>query len=361
MTGKVSNAVLTGGTYTGDTSEALLRGGYSKDASGRVTNDYYNIAVSGSTITVTLKATAQSLRDAQKATLPALAADLAADLALNYFSKAQQVTVDGKTLYAANVADITDLFQSGKLYITNTVGNRLLDEALGYTVGGTDNYPGINYLLDDILTKLQDISGLKNAVDTGSPVATYTLGLTGWDVKITKETGKDYLTVGVAGNGKTEKQTLKVVLQSDSATNNTQMSDALGQLADIVTFDTPITMTLERFTVVSGKTLQATVSGSGKLTVDMSSDPTYAVMMAVAVSSTLPSGDALRTELNGAVVHYYTNNDVGKLKTALEKVTCAQVFAALKTVGLHTNFRTLATQAGITDAATLTAIGKDPF
>ncbi len=360
VTGKVSNAVLTGGTYTGDTSEALLRGGYSKDASsGRVTNDYYSIAVSGSTITVTLKATAQSLRDAQRATLPALAADLAADLALNYFSKAQQVTVDGKTLYAANVADITDLFRSGKFYITNTVGNRLLDDALGYTAGGTGNYPGINYLLGDILTKLQDISGLKNAVDTGSPVATYTLGLTGWDVKLTKETGKDYLTVGVAGNGKTEKQTLKVVLQSDSAKNNTQMSDALGQLADIVTFDTPITMTLDRFTVVSGKTLQATVSGSGKLTVDMSSDPTYAVMMAVAVSGTLSSGDALRTELNSAVVHYYTNNDVGKLKTALEKVTCAQVFAALKTIGLHTNFRTLATQAGITDAATLTAIGKD--
>lgn len=355
VTGKVSNAVLTGGTYTGDTSEALLRGGYSKDASGRVTNDYYSIAVSGSTITVTLKATAQSLRDAQRATLPALAADLAADLALNYFSKAQQVTVDGKILYAANVADITDLFQSGKFYITNTVGNRLLDEALGYT----GNYPGINYLLGDILTKLQDISGLKNAVDTGSPVATYTLGLTGWDVKLTKEPGKDYLTVGVAGNGKTETQTLKVVLQSDSAKNNTQMSDALGQLADIVTFDTPITMTLDRFTVVSGKTLQATVSGSGKLTVDMSSDPTYAVMMAVAVSSTLSSGDALRTELNSAVVHYYTNNDVGKLKTALEKVTCAQVFAALKTIGLHTNFRTLANQAGITDAATLTAIGND--
>ena len=355
VTGKVSNAVLTGGTYTGDTSEALLRGGYSKDASGRVTNDYYSIAVSGSTITVTLKATAQSLRDAQRATLPALAADLAADLALNYFSKAQQVTVDGKILYAANVADITDLFQSGKFYITNTVGNRLLDEALGYT----GKYPGINYLLSDILTKLQDISGLKNAVDTGSPVATYTLGLTGWDVKLTKETGKDYLTVGVAGNSKTETQTLKVVLQSDSAKNNTQMSDALGQLADIVTFDTPITMTLDRFTVVSGKTLQATVSGSGKLTVDMSSDPTYAVMMAVAVSSTLSSGDALRTELNGAVVHYYTNNDVGKLKTALEQVTCAQVFAALKTIGLHTNFRTLANQAGITDAATLTAIGND--
>lgn len=355
VTGKVSNAVLTGGTYTGDTSEALLRGGYSKDASGRVTNDYYSIAVSGSTITVTLKATAQSLRDAQRATLPALAADLAADLALNYFSKAQQVTVDGKILYAANVADITDLFQSGKFYITNTVGNRLLDEALGYT----GNYPGINYLLGDILTKLQDISGLKNAVDTGSPVATYTLGLTGWDVKLTKEPGKDYLTVGVAGNGKTETQTLKVVLQSDSAKNNTQMSDALGQLADIVTFDTPITMTLDRFTVVSGKTLQATVSGSGKLTVDMSSDPTYAVMMAVAVSGTLSSGDALRTELNSAVVHYYTNNDVGKLKTALEKVTCAQVFAALKTIGLHTNFRTLANQAGITDAATLTAIGND--
>ena len=355
VTGKVSNAVLTGGTYTGDTSEALLRGGYSKDASGRVTNDYYSIAVSGSTITVTLKATAQSLRDAQRATLPALAADLAADLALNYFSKAQQVTVDGKTLYAANVADITDLFQSGKFYITNTVGNRLLDEALDYT----GKYPGINYLLGDILAKLQDISGLKNAVDTGNPVATYTLGLTGWDVKLTKEAGKDYLTVGVAGNGKTETQTLKVVLKSDSATNNTQMSDALGQLADIVTFDTPITMNLDRFTVVSGKTLQATVSGSGKLTVDMSSDPTYAVMMAVAVSSTLSSGDALRTELNTAVVHYYTNNDVGKLKTALEKVTCAQVFAALKTIGLHTNFRTLATQAGITDAATLTAIGKD--
>lgn len=359
VTGKVSNVVLTGGTYTGNTDEALLRGGYSKDASGRVTNDYYSIAVSGSNINVTLKATAQSLRDAQKATLPALAADLAVDLALNYFSKAQQVTVDGRILYTANVADITDLFQSGKLYITNTVGNQLLDDALGYTADGTGNYPGINYLLGDILTKLQDISGLKTAVDTGNPVATYTLGLTGWDVKLTKETGKDYLTIGVAGNGKTETQTLKVVLKSDSEKNNTQMSDALGQLADIVTFDTPITMTLDRFTVVSGKTLQATVSGSGKLTVDMSNDPTYAVMMAVAVSNTLASGDALRTELNSAVVHYYTNNDVGKLKTALEQVTCAQVFAALKTIGLHTNFRTLANQAGITDTATLTAIGED--
>ena len=360
VTGKVQNMVLAGGSYKkSKLTGCEIRNGYTMEENGLVSNQYYTIAVNGSNINVTLKATAQSLRDADKYTVAALAGDLASDLLLNYYSTAQKVTVDGKTLYAANVADITDLFQSGKFYITNTVGNRLLDEALGYTAGGTGNYPGINYLLGDILTKLQDISGLKNAVDTGSPVATYTLGFTGWDVKLTKETGKDYLTVGIAGNGKTETQTLKVVLKSDSTKNNTQMSDALGQLADIVTFDTPITMTLDRFTVVSGKTLQATVSGSGKLTVDMSSDPTYAVMMAVAVSSTLSSGDTLRTELNSAVVHYYTNNDVGKLKTALEKVTCAQVFAALKTIGLHTNFRTLANQAGITDAATLTAIGND--
>lgn len=68
---------------------------------------------------MTLKATAQSLRDADKYTVAALAGDLASDLLLNYYSTAQKVTVDGHTLYNAAVEDITTLFQNGKFHVSN--------------------------------------------------------------------------------------------------------------------------------------------------------------------------------------------------------------------------------------------------
>ncbi len=355
VTGKVQNMVLAGGSYNeSKLTGCEIRNGYTME-NGLVSNQYYTIAVNGSNINVTLKATAQSLRDADKYTVAALAGDLASDLLLNYYSTAQKVTVDGHTLYNAAIEDITTLFQNGKFHVSNAVGNDLLDDVLGYTgEGAADNYDGINYLIGSLLDTLLDFQNLADSIGSSNAAVSYSLATTAWDVTVDKAESGDYLAIGVTGStdsGKTKRQTLNVFLNSDSEKNNEQLKNALEQLAGIIEVDTADepSLSLDRITLpqeLGGKTVQAKLSGSGHVTVKISDKPVYAALMAITVANSLPAGDSLRAELKNAVETFYDNNDAAALKTAMEKVTCAQVFAALKTVGLRTNFLQMAISVG---------------
>lgn len=368
VTGKVQNMVLAGGSYKeSKLTGCEIRNGYTME-NGLVSNQYYTIAVNGSNINVTLKATAQSLRNADKYTVAALAGDLASDLLLNYYSTAQKVTVDGHTLYNAAVEDITTLFQSGKFHVSNAVGNDLLDDMLGYTSeGAADNYDGINYLIGSILDALLDFQNLADSIGSNNAAVSYNLTATAWDVTVDKAESGDYLAIGVTGStdsSKTKRQTLNVFLNSDSAKNNEQLKNALEQLAGIIEVDAADkpSLSLDRITLpqeLGGKTVQAKLSGSGHVTVKISDKPVYAALMAITVANSLPAGDSLRAELKNAVETFYNNNDAAALKTAMEKVTCAQVFAALKTVGLRTNFLQMAISVGFgTDSKTYKAISE---
>ena len=368
VTGKVQNMVLAGGSYNESRLTGCeIRNGYTME-NGLVSNQYYTIAVNGSNINVTLKATAQSLRDADKYTVAVLAGDLASDLLLNYYSTAQKVTVDGHTLYNAAIEDITTLFQNGKFHVSNAVGNDLLDDMLGYTgEGAAGNYDGINYLIGSILDALLDFQNLADSIGSSNAAVSYSLTATAWDVTVDKAESGDYLAIGVTGStdsSKTKRQTLNVFLNSDSAKNNEQLKNALKQLAGIIEVDAADkpSLSLDRITLpqeLGGKTVQAKLSGSGHVTVKISDKPVYAALMAVTVANSLPAGDNLRAELKNAVETFYNNNDAAALKTAMEKVTCAQVVAALKTVGLRTNFLQMAISVGFgTGSKTYKAISE---
>ena len=368
VTGKVQNMVLAGGSYNeSKLTGCVIRNGYTME-NGLVSNQYYTIAVNGSNINVTLKATAQSLRDADKYTVAALAGDLASDLLLNYYSTAQKVTVDGHTLYNAAIEDITTLFQNGKFHVSNAVGNDLLDDMLGYTgEGAAGNYDGINYLIGSILDALLDFQNLADSIGSSNAAVSYSLTATAWDVTVDKAESGDYLAIGVTGStdsSKTKQQTLNVFLNSDSAKNNEQLKNALEQLAGIIEVDAADkpSLSLNRITLpqeLGGKTVQAKLSGSGHVTVKISDKPVYAALMAITVANSLPAGDNLRAELKNAVETFYNNNDAAALKTAMEKVTCAQVVAALKTVGLRTNFLQMAISVGFgTGSKTYKAISE---
>ncbi len=369
VTGKVQNMVLAGGSYKkSKLTGCEIRNGYTMEENGLVSNQYYTIEVNGSNINVTLKATAQSLRDADKYTVAALAGDLASDLLLNYYSTAQKVTVDGHTLYNAAVEDITTLFQNGKFHVSNAVGNDLLDDMLGYNgEGAEDNYDGVNYLIGSILDALLDFQNLADSIGSNNAAVSYRLTATAWDVTVDKAESGDYLAIGVTGStdsSKTKRQTLNVFLNSDSEKNNEQLKNALEQLAGIIEVDAADkpSLSLDRITLpqeLGGKTVQAKLSGSGHVTVKISDKPVYAALMAITVANSLPAGDSLRAELKNAVETFYNNNDAAALKTAMEKVTCAQVFAALKTVGLRTNFLQMAISVGFgTDSKTYKAISE---
>lgn len=368
VTGKVQNMVLAGGSYKeSKLTGCEIRNGYTME-DGLVSNQYYTIEVNGSNINVTLKATAQSLRDADKYTVAALAGDLASDLLLNYYSTAQKVTVDGHTLYNAAVEDITTLFQNGKFHVSNAVGNELLDDMLGYKgEGAEDNYDGVNYLIGSILDALLGFQKLADSIGSNNAAVSYSLTATAWDVTVDKAESGDYLAIGVTGrtdSSKTKRQTLNVFLNSDSEKNNEQLKNALEQLAGIIEVDVADkpSLSLDRITLpqeLGGKTVQAKLSGSGHVTVKISDKPVYAALMAITVANSLPAGDSLRAELKNAVETFYNNNDAAALKTAMEKVTCAQVFAALKTVGLRTNFLQMAISVGFgTDSKTYKAISE---
>ena len=368
VTGKVQNMVLAGGSYKENKLTGCeIRNGYTME-NGLVSNQYYTIEVNGSNINVTLKATAQSLRNADKYTVAALAGDLASDLLLNYYSTAQKVTVDGHTLYNAAVEDITTLFQNGKFHVSNAVGNDLLDDMLGYNgEGAEDNYDGVNYMIGSILDALLDFQNLADSIGSNNAAVSYSLTATAWDVTVDKAESGDYLAIGITGStdsSKTKRQTLNVFLNSDSEKNNEQLKNALEQLAGIIEVDVADkpSLSLDRITLpqeLGGKTVQAKLSGSGHVTVKISDKPVYAALMAITVANSLPASDSLRAELKNAVETFYNNNDAAALKTAMEKVTCAQVFAALKTVGLRTNFLQMAISVGFgTDSKTYKAISE---
>lgn len=349
VTGTVSNMVLAGGTYTGNTDSSVVRDGYTKDANGLVTNDYYTIEEGANgAINVTLKATGSSLREANRYTVAALAADLASDVLMQYYTTTQKLAVDGNVIYDAKLDDVTKIY-NGSLNITNQFANDKLDETLNYT--------GINAFIAQLIEKALDFRALANSVGGSTPAASFRLDATGWALTVERDAAGNYLKIGVDGNAsRTQTRTLNIYLKSDSDSNNAKLKQALEQLDTLVT-GKQLTLALNDISVPNKGTVTAEATGSGVLTIDMSTDPTYAVMMAVAVAHSLSDG-ALKTELVEAVDAYYALNNTAALKTAMEKVTCAQVFAALKTIGLRTNFGVLAREAGVS-AAAVTEITND--
>lgn len=349
VTGTVSNMVLAGGTYTGNTDSSVVRDGYTKDANGLVTNDYYTIEEGANgAINVTLKATGSSLREANRYTVAALAADLASDVLMQYYTTTQKLAVDGNVIYDAKLDDVTKIY-NGSLNITNQFANDKLDETLNYT--------GVNAFIAQLIEKTLDFRALANSVGGSTPAASFRLDATGWALTVERDAAGNYLKIGVDGNAsRTQTRTLNIYLKSDSDSNNAKLKQALEQLDTLVT-GKQLTLALNDISVPNKGTVTAEATGSGVLTIDMSTDPTYAVMMAVAVAHSLSDG-ALKTELVEAVDAYYALNNTAALKTAMEKVTCAQVFAALKTIGLRTNFGVLAREAGVS-AAAVTEITND--
>lgn len=349
VTGTVSNMVLAGGTYTGNTDSSVVRDGYTKDANGLVTNDYYTIEEGANgAINVTLKATGSSLREANRYTVAALAADLASDILMQYYTTTQKLAVDGNVIYDAKLDDVTKIY-NGSLNITNQFANDKLDETLSYT--------GINAFIAELIDTALDFKALANSVGGSTPAASFQLDATGWALTVERDAAGNYLKIGVDGNAnRTQTRTLNIYLKSDSENNNAKLKQALEQLDTLVT-GKQLTLALNDISVPNRGTVTAEATGSGVLTIDMSTDPTYAVMMAVAVAHSLSDG-ALKTELVQAVDTYYALNDTAALKTAMEKVTCAQAFAALKTIGLRTNFGVLAREAGVSTAA-VTEITND--
>lgn len=297
VTGAVTGSDVTvlGGYYTG-LNKDYLPAGYVKADYGYVYNNLYTVDEDAETGVITYTVSA----DLTEVPSYMVAADIAADLALNYFTTAA-LAVDGDDVYVVNFDDALALYETYKTSGAVAVVNKAL---------GMIDMDGLENCINKILADALDFKAL---AEEGM---SYTLTTRPWQVgvKHVTENDEDYLTLGLVANNGMKKDTtvtVKVVFDGEAE----KLIEALGEVVEKE--KTSATVTLSDDLVVDGNKLTLEVSAEGALTVDLSKDHEYITVIAKILND---------AELTAAVA----SGDVDAMKSTFGEITVQEIFTALK-------------------------------
>ena len=325
VTGTISGSQpinIVGGTYTSDVS-AYINDGYSQNASGTVVNDAYTIVTSGDDVTFLLNT--DVINDGENLSLKTLAADIAVDLALNYFTSAA-LTVDGNNIYAANLTDLLALYDSSTTI--KDLAREILD-----CIG-----PDVNDFINQVIADLLDFAAIEQNIQNGQPVASYNLTTEPWAVEIEHIAEGDYLTVNVVSNPANAKSfNVSLIVDGRYADKAAELA---GALADIVVADeTHVIVDFNRPTY-SNKTLSLSGSVDAQVSLNFAHNKDYQKVLAVILAYGNPAHkDALVSAIGNSAA----------LQNEFNTMTVKEVFDALKAMSRTVSFADMANAVGATD------------
>ena len=335
VTGTVTgNVTVLAGTYPAADVKGYLKDGYYLDGK-TVKNAMYQIK--NGKILVDPKVYLNNV-DGYLPAAQYLAADLAIDMALNYFFAAGY-DAEGQTLYSVRFEDLVSLLKNKDIA-------GVADQALA-----SINAAGITNFVNIVIADLLDFGALSNAVSTGAPVATYSFTVYPWAVGIRHEKTENRIEFDIqAGtNGKTYTLSLAVnVPAGDAKDKLVKVLNALDAHVVDGEENTKIAVTLDQ-PKRDGKNLLVSGSGTAKITLDFSMDAEYNRMLAGVIAY---FNDELTDELvnNGCIID---------LNKAMSTVTVGDFFTAVEGVIKEDKitFADIAEKLGITlpaeDAAKL--------
>ena len=273
----------------------------------------------------------------------AVAAEIAAEIAMNYGNAAKKVSVSigGRDydLYDLALRDIATMVENASVADT---GNALLDCL---------NLDGINALANDMIRKLTDFEAISKAVEDGTDIISYNVTATGFGIETSVVTEGDYLNIS------TKDGTEDKAIVSIRVAKGEQYSDAidrlqgiLGVLKETVTVDDSTAVNIRDIAVAgTGDDVRfnADVDVNLKAKLDVRDDINYVILPAMIVANSLPSGDALKAELVNGIKAYLYDEDQDALKAAVESVSSQQLIAALKALNGKPIFMAQAKQLGL--------------
>lgn len=323
VTGSVSGkAVITAGKYTADVT-SLLKGGYSVE-NGFVHNGYYKITDQGNgNIEIRFTPDMDVIEASSRATLKAIAYDLIADIALNYYTSAA-MDVDSYNIYSFNVDNVVKLFG----FLDSQTINDLLD---------CINCTGITRFANDLLGKMTDLTAIGNAIKNNTPVAEYTLKTKAWAFEPVHVTNGDYVSVNVMPDDtKTETQKFSIYVN-----DNDGLSDLFLKMGEITTIDAEVELESIDYDY-SNDDVVFTGNGMFEVTIDMTDDPNFAIAIGVILADGI---EAKRADLVAGINSWYTNGTMEALKAAFDNVTTKEF---VDTFGSERTFAQMLSNTGLT-------------
>ena len=439
VTGTVTGSDITilAGTYGADVS-SYLKSGYIQQ-SGTVKNEYYEIKKVGNDITFEVNADILAARE-----LPSvwLAADMAGDLAMNYFTTASLAFADLNnnpySIFAVNLDDLVGLLTGTvdmeKVDAIKTILKRsdvdniegvanelvaLLKDAINKEkidaiaemlrrsgAGGIEGLVdelvallddtvnkesvdaikeileragvvdadalvdelvalfktavneeqinavlgilklsganGVEGFVNDLLVKSMDFDALAASLNGSGELIKYNTVLAPWSVKLDAVDGEDYLTVGIVpGEEVSGSVTVTVVGAQESREELAALLTEMGKIMDPA--KNSVTVTL-RDPVFNDRTLTVAGGGNAAIDIDMSENPDYAAIVAVALADAGVNRDVFVAALNA---YFADNDDTDALFEALAEVTVAQFISAVKNPDLVNGISAMMADLGV--------------
>lgn len=330
------NAVIIAGNYTNDVS-AFVKDGYVwKD--GAVQNALYKIESVNGKVTFIVNSDVMYGEnvDGYLPSIPCLAADLAFDLVLKYYSAAA-LSVEGNEIYDFSFEDLIGLLNS------DTTLADMANEVLDFI-----NLPGINAFVKQVINEMMDFGAIADAIDNETEIFSYDLTVDPWTVVIQHVADGDYLTTGlVANTDKTKNCTIALRIVGDNAK---KLVALLREIANIVVEDeTDLTIDLKR-PVRDDHNLIVSGNADAKLSVDLTVNKNYNVILAVALAYGNPNK---ARDLVAAI------GDDEALKALVDEITVEELCNALKAMNRGVSFQQMANAVGAdvsADAAELESL-----
>ena len=311
-TGSITgNVTLIAGKYSTDVTP-FVRKGFIVEDDGTVRNGYYYVEVEGDTINVHLTPEVDVLRSTDQTGYELLAADFGADVLLNYYM-CSALTIGGNSIYDMHVNDLVRLYQR----VEDEDANGILD---------CIDCAGITAFANDLLDKLTDFTALSESMKAGEAVFSYDLEYQPWSFELEHVTNGDYLTVNVLPNANISKsQTMNFFIDEDG--DIAGMLEALGKVltidAEVELSDISYDFQHDNITITGGARVDVIV--------DMTSDPDYAIVVAVALANGTDD-DAKREALIEGIKRWYESGYImSDLKEAVENMTTAELVKAFDT------------------------------
>ncbi len=272
----------------------------------------------------------------------AVAAELAAEVVMNYGNATKKVSVNiggqDVVLYDLALDDIADMVDTASFAGT---GNILLDCL---------NLDGINALANDILHKLFQFESVSDAIANDQDILSYTFTATGFGV--TAEVANDnYLNISTK-DGATDTVNVSVRVASGEEYNGAidRIQGILGVLQEAVVVDDSTGIEISDISASGtrddmGLNMDLGVTFNAK--VNAREDINYVIFPAMIVANSLPEGDALRAELVEGIKDYIATQSQDALKTAVEKVSSKQLISALRALNGKPIFNVQANMLGL--------------
>lgn len=327
VTGTVSgNVAIVAGNYPNQDVSAFLRDGY-KQVNGHVQNAlYYFDGVNGElTLVINSDVMYDGSVDGYLPSVKYLAADVAIDLALNFYIPGS-ISANGHELVGIddNFHDLLGLWDS-----KTTLGD-VADATLACLKAS-----GISSFANEVIADLLDFGAIADALENETEVVTYTLGTNGWAINLEYIENGNYLTFGIVEDEADSKSVeLSLVIEG----NNIKKLIALLRELDAIIVKAEASVNLDQ-PVRDGKTLYVGGSTSGLLAIDISEDNVaidhadeYKTILAVALAYGNPDkADALVA----------TIGDDEAFKAMFDEITVQEVINAMEAMNKATSFEAM--------------------